>query len=214
MHVAPGAAECKVLDPELRGFYQGGCKKGLAHGRGNARGTAEYEGEFRNGLKHGRGVKRWPWGDRYEGEFVQDRRHGRGEYVWGTGSPWAGERYEGEFRNDQRDGFGTYFWPNGDRFEGQWRNDQRLGLSVMEQRRELARKVRAEVLRVPGKTVCGVMEVGIAHRTMLRGETQGLDEGRLKVKVTAISEAAHGLRPPVEIGTIISAELWDWEPCS
>ncbi|MEO8008095.1 MAG: hypothetical protein ABI728_06190, partial [Betaproteobacteria bacterium] len=89
------AAECKVVDPELQGHYEGGCKNGLAHGHGVARGTAQYEGDFRKGLKHGKGLKTWSWGDRYEGGFVEDRRQGRGMYVWGAQSPWAGERFVG-----------------------------------------------------------------------------------------------------------------------
>jgi hypothetical protein len=35
---------CKVLDPELQGFYAGGCEMGLAEGLGHARGRAEYQG--------------------------------------------------------------------------------------------------------------------------------------------------------------------------
>jgi len=77
--VPPGAIadDCKVVDPELQDYYKGGCRNGLAHGKGYARGTAEYEGGFRKGLKHGQGVKTWPWGDRYEGEFVADRLAGK-----------------------------------------------------------------------------------------------------------------------------------------
>ena len=100
------AKTCQVADPELQEFYEGGCRKGLAHGKGHARGTAEYEGGFRNGLKHGRGVKTWAWGDRYEGEFLDDRKHGKGMYVWGAGSPWAGERYVGDYADDRRHGLG------------------------------------------------------------------------------------------------------------
>ena len=67
---------CRVLDPELAGNYQGGCKDGLADGYGEAKGSAEYRGDFRAGRKHGKGVKTWPSGDRYEGEFVEDRKEG------------------------------------------------------------------------------------------------------------------------------------------
>jgi hypothetical protein len=70
------AADCKVADPELQGYYEGGCKNGLAHGYGHARGTAEYQGEFRKGLKHGTGVKTWAWGDRFESVWKEDRRYG------------------------------------------------------------------------------------------------------------------------------------------
>ena len=87
--IASLAADCRVLDPELQGAYEGGCRKGLAHGEGVATGSAEYRGEFRNGMKHGTGVKTWAWGDRYEGGFVNDRKSGKGMYTWGAGSPWA-----------------------------------------------------------------------------------------------------------------------------
>ena len=103
------AADCRVLDPELHGFYEGGCKNGLAHGDGVATGSAEYRGEFRKGMKDGKGVKTWPWGDRYEGSFAADRRSGKGMYIWGKASQWAGERYVGDYVADQRHGQGTYY---------------------------------------------------------------------------------------------------------
>ena len=61
---------CRVLDSELTGVYQGGCKDGLAEGYGEAKGSAEYRGAFRAGRMQGKGVKTWPSGDRYEGEFA------------------------------------------------------------------------------------------------------------------------------------------------
>src|SRR3954463_11418265 len=74
------AANCGVTDPELKGFYEGGCRNGLAEGDGFAHGSAEYEGEFHKGLKHRRGVKTWPWPDPYDGEFVNERHQGKGMY--------------------------------------------------------------------------------------------------------------------------------------
>jgi len=47
--------ECKVLDEKLKGEYEGNCKKGLAHGEGNAKGIDKYSGSFRKGLPHGEG---------------------------------------------------------------------------------------------------------------------------------------------------------------
>jgi hypothetical protein len=204
---------CKVADAELQGFYEGGCRRGLAHGTGYARGTAEYEGELRNGLKHGRGVKTWAWGDRYEGDFLQDRKHGEGMYVWGVDSPWAGERYVGGFKADKREGFGTYFWPNGDRFEGQWKEDLRYGSTPMEQRRELARKAREEAFAAVGTTVCRGIPVGLAYEAGLKGETLGLEEGRLKVKITEVSEPEPGIRPSIEVGSVVVDDIWDWRVC-
>jgi len=213
LHGAAVAAGCKVADPELQDFYQGGCRNGLAHGKGYARGTAEYEGGFREGLKHGRGVKTWPWGDRYEGEFDRDRKHGQGMYVWGAGSPWAGERYVGGFKADKREGFGVYFWPSGDRFEGQWKDDVRHGATPMEQRREKARKAREEAFAAVGTTVCRAIAVGIVHEATLRGESLGLENGRLRVKVTEVSEAGSGIRPSVRVGDVMVDDIWDWRPC-
>jgi hypothetical protein len=204
---------CRVVDPELQAFYQGGCRNGLAHGTGYARGTAEYEGEFRKGLKHGRGVKTWSWGDRYEGEFVQDRKHGEGMYVWGSGSPWAGERYLGGFKADKREGFGIYYWPNGDRFEGQWKDDLRYGQTPMELRRDRAAKARVEAFAPVGTTVCASVPVGVAYEAGLRGETQGLEEGRLKVKITGITEPRPGIRPAIEVGSVVVGSVWEWRLC-
>lgn len=210
----PAQAEgCRVADPELQGFYEGGCRKGLAHGRGHARGSAEYVGEFRRGLKHGRGVKTWPWGDRYEGEFFEDRKHGRGMYAWGAGSPWAGERYVGEFAADRREGFGTYFWPNGDRFEGLWKDDLRYGLTAMEQRREQAFRARTAAFSQTGAQVCRSVPVGVAEEAAVRGRIVALDNGRLTVELTEVAATPSGALPAFAAGSRISDDLWAWWPC-
>lgn len=208
---AAQAEPCGVIDPELQGYYEGGCRNGLAHGWGYARGSAEYEGTFRKGMKHGAGVKTWPWGDRYEGEFREDRRHGQGMYVWGAESPWAGERYVGEYVADMREGHGTYFWPNGDRFEGQWKQDQRYGYTAMEQRRAAAFDARQAALGAAGVRVCGEMQVGIAETAQVRGETVSLAEGRLRVRVDAVPDSPAEL--PVEPGQVLETDVWAWTPC-
>lgn len=69
---ANGQSACRVLDPELAGIHQGGCKDGLAEGYGEAKGSAEYRGDFHAGRKHGKGVKTWPSGDRYDGPWAND----------------------------------------------------------------------------------------------------------------------------------------------
>jgi hypothetical protein len=46
---ASAQTACRVLDPELAGIYQGGCKDGLGEGYGEAKGTAEYHGDFHAG---------------------------------------------------------------------------------------------------------------------------------------------------------------------
>ena len=212
--VLANAEPCKVVDPELQGFYEGGCRRGLAHGKGHARGLAEYVGEFRKGKKHGEGVKTWSWGDRYEGEFQDDRKHGKGMYVWGAGSQWAGERYVGGFVADRRQGWGTYFWPTGDRFDGEWKEDLRYGYSVMEQRRQAAFAARKEALGEPGTQVCGRMSVGIAEEAWLRGIAARLEGTVLVVKITDVTATNSGLLPAFGVGDAVQGSIWDWTPCS
>lgn len=40
---------CKVLVPEIDSIYTGKCKKGFAHGKGNAIGIDAYKGKFYKG---------------------------------------------------------------------------------------------------------------------------------------------------------------------
>jgi hypothetical protein len=207
------AADCKVVDPELQGFYQGGCRNGLAHGKGYARGTAGYEGGFRRGLKHGKGVKTWPWGDRYEGEFVADRKYGKGMYVWGPGSPWAGERYVGDYLGDRRHGWGTYYWLTGDRFEGLWKEDDRYGYTAMELRRQAAEKARSEAL-TPGTKVCTWASIGMAFEGRQAGLIESVGENTVQVRLLrlegAADSAAAGAPQP---GALLSTAAADWFPC-
>src|SRR3954469_13941466 len=207
------AANCGVTDPELQGFYEGGCKNGLAEGDGFAHGSAEYEGEFHKGLKHGKGVKTWPWGDRYEGEFVNDRRQGKGMYIWGERSPWAGERYIGDYVGDAREGTGTYYWPNGDRFDGVWKEDRRYGYSAMELRRQAAESARKQALK-PGEQVCSWGQTGIAFKVLRVGTIEALEENAMKVRLVrleGVPEAISGsnLKP----GMVVDETARDWEPC-
>jgi hypothetical protein len=119
---ASGQTACRVLDPELAGIYQGGCKDGLAEGYGEAKGQAEYRGDFHAGRKHGKGVKTWTSRDRYEGEFAEDRKQGKGVKTWPSG-----DRYEGEFAEDRKQGKGVKTWPSGDRYEGEFVEDRKQG---------------------------------------------------------------------------------------
>jgi hypothetical protein len=211
--LAAPADECKVLDPELQGTYAGGCRNGLAHGWGVAKGEAEYEGEFRNGAKEGQGVKTWPWGDRYEGGFRADRRHGKGVYVWGSASPWAGERFEGDYVADKREGNGVYWWPNGDRFEGVWKADQRYGYSALEIRRQAAEKARAEAY-APGVQVCAWSKIGLAHTVLQVGQVQEIRENTVEVKLLR-SEGADALvaASGPQPGQVVSGTLSEWALC-
>ncbi len=212
--MAPAFADCRVTDPELQGFYEGGCRKGLAHGEGVARGTAEYQGEFRQGMKHGQGKKTWAWGDRYEGGFVKDRRHGRGMYVWGENSPWAGERFVGDYSADRREGWGTYYWPTGDRFEGLWKDDRRYGLTAMEQRREAAEAVRSVAL-APGVQVCSWGKTGIAYKVLRIGTIESQEGGALQVRLLRLEGVPEALSAsPSRPGTLLKEPAGDWMPCS
>ena len=208
------AADCKVADPDLQGFYAGGCKNGLAHGDGVAKGTAEYRGEFRKGMKDGKGVKTWPWGERYEGGFAEDRRSGKGMYIWDAASPWAGERYVGDYVADQRDGQGTYYWPNGDRFDGLWKEDRRYGYSAMELRRQTATAARTEAMKA-GMQVCSWVQTGIAYKVLRVGTIETLEANALEVRLLrleGVPEAISGgnLQP----GMLMKAPAADWTPCS
>ncbi len=188
--VASFAEQCDVVDPELQGVYEGGCRRGLAHGKGEARGSAEYVGEFRD-----------------------DRKHGKGMYVWGGGSQWAGERYVGRYVADKRHGWGTYFWPSGDRFDGEWKEDLRYGYSAMEQRRQAAFAARVKALGAPGTQLCGRMKVGIAQEARLRGTPARLEGTVLVVKITGVSATDSGLLPPFGVGDAVQGSIWDWTPC-
>ena len=48
-------SECKVKMASISGSYTGDCKKGLAHGKGNARGIDSYEGQFSKDCLKGKG---------------------------------------------------------------------------------------------------------------------------------------------------------------
>lgn len=73
---------CKVLIPELQGFYQGKCKKGLAHGKGRAEGLDSYEGHFSKGQPNGSGTYTWANGEIYEGGWAQGKAHGKGRMTY------------------------------------------------------------------------------------------------------------------------------------
>lgn len=74
--------DCKVLKPEISLSYTGDCKKGLAHGKGEAIGIDHYEGDFKNGFPYGHGIYTWTTGEVYEGAWVNGLRHGKGKYTF------------------------------------------------------------------------------------------------------------------------------------
>lgn len=71
--------DCKVKVPELKGKYEGDCKKGLAHGKGHAIGSDEYKGRFKKGYPHGKGIYTWKNGNVFEGKFKKGKKHGAGK---------------------------------------------------------------------------------------------------------------------------------------
>jgi hypothetical protein len=94
--------DCKVLVPALSGKYDGGCKRGLAHGKGIAEGI-----------------------DRYEGRFVKGYPHGKGRYDWSTG-----EYYQGDWKKGLRDGTGDYHFEYSGKdtvYSGIWEQDKYIG---------------------------------------------------------------------------------------
>ncbi|MBK6966666.1 MAG: hypothetical protein IPH20_22890 [Bacteroidales bacterium] len=93
---------CEVMKQALTGTYTGGCKKGLAHGKGIAQGADRYEGQFKNGLPDGEGTYYWSGGEIYRGDWKEGKRHGIGIYTFhGTGSDtirdghWVNDHYAG-----------------------------------------------------------------------------------------------------------------------
>lgn len=77
---------CKVLMPEISTSYTGGCKKGLAHGKGSAQGMDSYVGRFSKGLPNGSGTYTWADGSVYEGEWQKGIREGKGTMSYASES--------------------------------------------------------------------------------------------------------------------------------
>ena len=60
-------AQCEVIPDDIKGTYDGECKKGKANGFGKAVGTDTYEGEFKKGFPHGKGTYTWGNGNIFTG---------------------------------------------------------------------------------------------------------------------------------------------------
>lgn len=92
-------SDCKVTIADISGSYSGGCKNGLAHGKGVAQGTDRYEGQFIKGMPDGKGTYRWAEGTYYEGQWKNGMREGMGKMVYRdslvTGY-WKDDKYLGE----------------------------------------------------------------------------------------------------------------------
>ena len=71
-----------VLLKELKGEYHGKTRKGLANGKGEAKGIDSYKGEFKKGLPHGVGRYVWSTGEIYVGEWYKGKQSGEGTYIF------------------------------------------------------------------------------------------------------------------------------------
>jgi hypothetical protein len=91
---------CAVKLPGLSGTYTGGCKNGLAEGRGTAQGIDKYYGQFHQGLPDGAGTYIWANGAYYEGHWKNGLKDGKGKMVYRQDSVisgyWKDNKYVGE----------------------------------------------------------------------------------------------------------------------
>ena len=140
---------CRVwrgkYSPGLVATWNGSCKKGVVHGRGELNYAykndgqpviSRYEGLMLSGKPNGRGGLTKPDGTRYVGEFKDGWTHGLGAATYPSGERYAGEfssglphghgvmiyptgeRHEGGFVHGTPQGHGLVVYPNGDRYEG------------------------------------------------------------------------------------------------
>lgn len=97
--VYPQQTDCKVLKPEISDSYTGGCKNGLANGKGEARGIDYYEGQFDKGMPSGKGTYKWADGTYYEGHWENGNRDGTGRMVYKDSTVtgyWKDDIYAGK----------------------------------------------------------------------------------------------------------------------
>lgn len=91
--------ECNVTLPAISGSYSGGCKNGMAHGKGIAQGIDHYEGQFSKGMPDGKGTYKWADGTVYEGEWKKGMRTGKGKMIYRDSvinGYWKEDKYLGE----------------------------------------------------------------------------------------------------------------------
>lgn len=96
---------CKVLSADLKSFYKGECKNGLANGEGEAKGIINhYTGTFKNGKPNGKGTCYYGDSIFYSGNFQDGIKEGKGElHYLQTGQPdsvikgyWSGDEFRGK----------------------------------------------------------------------------------------------------------------------
>jgi hypothetical protein len=92
-------SDCKVALPAISGTYSGGCKSGLAQGKGIAQGIDHYEGQFDKGMPEGKGTYTWADGSYYEGQWKEGVKEGKGKMVYKDSTVkgfWKNGKYVGE----------------------------------------------------------------------------------------------------------------------
>jgi hypothetical protein len=95
---------CKVLFSSIDQSYEGECKKGLAHGKGVAKGTQKYVGEFSKGYPNGIGEFYYSDSVSHIGSFQNGLREGKGEAHFLTSNKkdttitgyWSGDIFKGQ----------------------------------------------------------------------------------------------------------------------
>lgn len=95
--------EGPVLKNELVGKYEGEQKKGLANGKGTARGKDTYRGEFKKGLPDGEGIYTDSLGNVFKGFFRLGKKNGQGVFTPTVSSKeqtisgfWQDDKYIGK----------------------------------------------------------------------------------------------------------------------
>jgi hypothetical protein len=92
---------CKVIKPEISGSYSGGCKNGLAQGKGVAQGVDYYVGQFNKGLPSGKGTYKWADGTSFEGHWDNGVKEGAGKMVYKDSvisGYWKTDKYVGKIQ--------------------------------------------------------------------------------------------------------------------
>ena len=96
---------CRVLLNEISGSYKGGCKNGLANGRGTASGEDTYTGAFLNGLPEGKGTYQYRNGNEFVGNWKNGLKNGKGEFryiVNGKATVVKGYWKDGDYAGTQK----------------------------------------------------------------------------------------------------------------
>lgn len=101
LHGMSQSVDCETNIVGLDDYYEGDCKKGLAHGKGTATGDlGKYTGDFKKGFPDG------------VGKLI---------YIDGT-------TYQGEWKRGEREGQGDMTYPNDSTISGYWKEDRYIGL--------------------------------------------------------------------------------------